>query len=77
MGAHEVVLQASDSERAPHEVPPWAAVVLVMRVRVFVPPPHAFVQSPHLPHSPCTQSTGAGVGEGVGGAVGAGVGLGV
>ena len=72
VGAHEPVLHFKDSESAPHE-PPCVAVVVVVRVRFFVPPPHALLQPLQALQALCTQSTGAGVGAGVGG-VGYGVG---
>ena len=45
VGAHEPKLQAAESESTPHE-PPCVAAVMVKRVRVFVPSPHALLQSP-------------------------------
>ena len=42
---HAATLQAGDSERPPHAVPPLAAGVVVVRSRVFVPSPHVTVQA--------------------------------
>ena len=46
VGAHEPKLQAASSERLPHAVPPCAAYVVVVCVRVSKPGPHALLQSP-------------------------------
>ena len=43
---HAAGLQAAELERPPHAVPPCVAAVVVVRVRVIVPPPHDLVQAP-------------------------------
>ena len=46
VGAHEAVLHSAESERPPHAVPPCAAYVVVVCVRVSKLGPHALLQSP-------------------------------
>ena len=46
VGAHEPSLHFADCERTPHAVPPCAANLVVVRVRFFVPSPHALLQAP-------------------------------
>merc|ERR1719299_209014 len=64
------------SSRGGQAVPPFAAAVVMLRARFFIPPPHDAEHSPNSPKAPTTQSTvdGPATGAGVDGSTtGAGV----
>ena len=49
VAGHACVLQAWVSSNTGHAVPPWAAGVLTVLVRVRLPPPHVLLQAPNAP----------------------------
>jgi hypothetical protein len=56
---HSGVLQDCDAVRLAHATPPFASVVVIAKVRDWVPAPHVAEHVPQEPHAP-TQSTGHG-----------------
>jgi hypothetical protein len=55
---HGEVLHSCVCDKAGHETPPKALVVVMSRNWVLVPPPQRAVQAPNSLKSPTTQSTG-------------------
>lgn len=55
---HSSVLHGWVSLRLPQLAPPFAAGVAIVRVRVWLPPPHCTEQSSHALHALAAQSTG-------------------
>lgn len=63
-------VQAAVSVKLGHSLPPWAAILEIVRLRSLVPGPHDFEHVSQAPHAETWQCCGDGVGAEVGAAVG-------